>query len=269
MEGVAGNMKTTLSGFLAVLLVGLASTLAAEDVLIPTTEGGKPLMLPGTLHTPEGDGPFPAMVMLVGCGGYAGGGPNADHQTMWARRLVGWGYVVLQVESYIVRPGFTCGYDLSVTISHDAFSAQSYLSRLPTVDPGRIFVIGWSMGGAAALRNADRFSRQAGVSPFRAAVAFYPLAYPVRRPDTPLLIVTGRKDEICKAEAAEMLKAQHEGRPGEPEFSVTIYPNAYHAFDLEGIDLQMNGQHFRYDPEAAADAILRTREFLSRYGGAF
>ena len=49
---------------------------------------------------------------------------------------------------------------------------------------------------------------------------------------------------------------------------MTIYPNAYHSFDMEGLDLEMSGRHYRYDPEAAADAIVRTKDFLAKYTGA-
>ena len=76
---------------------------AAESVKVPTREAGKDLQLPAILHMPVGDGPFPAVVMLCGQGGWAGGGPNAEHQTFWARKLAGWGYVALQVESFSPR----------------------------------------------------------------------------------------------------------------------------------------------------------------------
>ena len=79
------------------------SSFAAEDVSIPNIEDGRSLPLPGVLHKAGGAGPFPAFVMLVGCGGYAGGGPNADHQSSWAKKLVEWGYVALQVDSYSPR----------------------------------------------------------------------------------------------------------------------------------------------------------------------
>jgi len=71
---------------LCLLFLAMAiSSYAAEDVSIPNIDNGRSLPLPGALHKPGGGGPFPAVVMLVGYGGYAGGGPNADHQSSWAR----------------------------------------------------------------------------------------------------------------------------------------------------------------------------------------
>ena len=142
------------------LLAIAVPAIAAEQVSIPNIEEGRSLPLPAVLHKPAGDGPFPAVVLLVGCGGYAGGGPNADHQSSWAGKLVDWGYVALQVDSYSPRgPGLNCDYAGSITISHDAFAAKSYLSTLPYIDPENIAVVGWSMGGMAALKAIDGYFR--------------------------------------------------------------------------------------------------------------
>ena len=48
----------------------------------------------GYLARPQGSGPFPAVVVLHGCGGF--------HQDMiaWADRLRHWGYVALAVDSF-------------------------------------------------------------------------------------------------------------------------------------------------------------------------
>ena len=54
------------------------------------------------------------------------------------------------------------------------------------------------------------------------------------------------------------------------EFSLKIYPNAYHAFDLEALKegIVINGHHFEYNERATSDAITRTRAFLAKYIGA-
>jgi len=259
--------RSQASAVLAVLiLIALRPLIHAQAVIILGVEAGKPLEVPGVLHKPAGNGPFPAVVMLSGFGGYAGGGPNADHQSAWARRFVEWGYVALQVDSYSPR-GTALNADFAggITISRDAFAAKSWLSGLPFVDPGNIAVAGWSMGGTAALKAIDEYFREQGAAPFKAAVAFYPVCYPVYEPDTPLLFLTGRKDEICRASVAEGLKKKYVDQDWKPEMSFTVYPNAYHSFDMEGVDFESSGRHYRWDPEAAGDAIARTKDFLSRY----
>jgi len=252
---------------LCLLFLAMAlPSFAAEEVSIRNSENGRSLPLPGVLHKPGGAGPFPAVVMLVGYGGYAGGGPNADHQSAWAGKLVEWGYVALQVDSYSPRgPALNPDYAGSLTISRDAFAAKSYLSALPYVDPENIAIVGWSMGGTAALKVIDAHFRQEGMIPFQAAVAFYPVSYPVYKPDTPLLILIGDKDGICKPESSILLAKKYEEKGWKPAMTLVVYPGAGHAFDLEGIDLMWSGHHLKYDPQAAADATERTRDFLAMH----
>ena len=254
-------------------------TAAAESVKVPTREAGKDLQLPAILHMPVGDGPFPAVVMLCGQGGWAGGGPNAEHQTFWARKLAGWGYVALQVESFSPRGPGSVESVTADTACRDAYAAKTYLSALPFVDPGNIAVIGWSHGGIAVLSIIDRslvLSREQivadgpgssvrRVAPFKAAVAFYPYSHPLVDPDTPLLVLTGRKDDACPVHLTSALKASY--AKSHYEFSLRIYPNAYHAFDLEALrgGITYNRHHFEYDPRATSDAINRTRDFLAKH----
>lgn len=255
---------------------------AAENVRVPTREGGKELLLPAILHRPIGDGPFPSVVMLCGQGGWAGGGPNAEHQTFWARKLAGWGYVALQVESFNPRGPRSVETVSADVACRDAYAAKTYLSALPFVDPGNIAVIGWSHGGIAVLSIVDRsliLSREQliddgqglsvrTVSPFKAAVAFYPYSHPLSDPDTPLLVLIGKKDDACPASLANLLKRDYART--DYEFSLKIYPNAYHAFDLEALKggIVLNGHHFEFDARATSDAINRTRDFLARHIGA-
>ena len=252
---------------------------ASENVIVPTRESGKELQLPAILHRPVGDGPFAAVVMLCGQGGWASGGPNAEHQTFWARKLVGWGYVALQVESFSPRGPRSVETVTADMACRDAYAAKTYLSTLPFVDPENIAVMGWSHGGIAVLSIIDRsliLSREQvisdgqsssvrKVSPFKAAVAFYPYCHPVSDPDTPVLVLTGRKDDACPASLTGSLKKDYART--NYELSLKIYPNAYHAFDLEALKggISLNGHHFEFDPRATSDAITRTRDFLAKH----
>ena len=83
---------------LLAILVAVAQTAAAQQVMITSQYEIGGLQLPGLLHKPNGNGPFSAVVMLCGCDGYAKG-EDAIQQSTWAKRLVGWGYVALQLVS--------------------------------------------------------------------------------------------------------------------------------------------------------------------------
>jgi len=269
--------RVILPVVLLAILFAAAQTVAAQQVYIPSSKpGGEQLWLPGVLHKPSGDGPFPAVVMLSGCAGYATG-PDAAQASFWVDKLVGWGYVALQLDSFTPRgfPKGVCENTSAVTSdqrSQDAYSGKAYLSTLPFVDSRNIAVIGWSHGGAAVIRIIDRNGRGTEVSPFKAAVGIYPYCWPLVDPDTPTLVLIGKKDDWCPAAFAESLGKEWKDWSFKPEYSLITYPNATHAFDYatmppEGVTFL--GHHIQYDPEATSDAVNRTRIFLAKYiGGA-
>jgi hypothetical protein len=85
-------MSTMTQVVFLAFLAGFAAVHAESVDFTITPENGKPIVLPGELEKPVGEGPFPAIVMLHGC---AGPWPLRDE--MWSRRMVDWGYVVLRV----------------------------------------------------------------------------------------------------------------------------------------------------------------------------
>ncbi len=101
------------------------------------------------LLTPQGTGPFPAVVVMHGCDGVN------ENTRRWAGRLVGWGYAALIVDSFRWR-GLSniCGNAGALPASvraHDATAAKNYLRSLPNIAKGRIGLIGFSHGAGAAL----------------------------------------------------------------------------------------------------------------------
>src|SRR3954470_24808491 len=111
----------------------------------------KQVQLIAYLARPEGKGPFPAVVVLHGCGGF--------HEDMlaWADRLRRWGYAALAVDSFGPRDlerqcaGFG---DQPI----EAFRALAYLKTLPYVSADRIAVLGFSMGGNSVLAALEQGS---------------------------------------------------------------------------------------------------------------
>src|SRR5438105_2650861 len=74
---------------LALLLAGCAST----HVTFPNATPGQALLVPADEYRPRGDGPFPAVVLLHGCGGVS---PSTRQ---WGRWFRAHGYVALVVDS--------------------------------------------------------------------------------------------------------------------------------------------------------------------------
>ena len=218
------------------------------------------IRLTGYLAKPEGEGPFPAVVFMHGCEGIW------EATEVWSDRLVAWGYVVLSVDSLTPRgEKYICG---RITAANywvrvlDAYGAKRYLSTRPFVDPTRIAVMGMGYGGDAVLRSIKQ-STSTGLDmrPFRAAVAFYPICGEPEQIDTPTLVLIGSADHW--GTWAEDCVRYLDRLPPPHEMTLKVFPGAHHVFDHPGLDFEDNGLIVRSDPEAAAEAIRMTREFLS------
>ncbi len=226
--------------------------------LEPNTEPS--IRLTGYLAKPEGEGPFPAVVFMHGCEGIWAA------TEVWSDRLVAWGYVVLSVDSLTPRgEKYICG---RITAANywvrvlDAYGAKRYLSTRPFVDPTRIAVMGMGLGGQTLLHIVKQ-STSTGLDmrPFRAAVAFYPICGEPEQIDTPTLVLIGSADHW--GQWAEDCVRYLDGLPPPHEMTLKVFPGAHHVFDHPGLDFEDDGLIVRSDPEAAAEAIRMTREFLS------
>jgi dienelactone hydrolase len=221
----------------------------------------------GYLARPPGTGPFPAVVVLHGCGGF--------HQDMlaWADRLRSWGYVALAVDSFGSR-GIETACGGFGDQPADAFQALAYLTTQPYVRADHVAVLGFSMGGASVLAALERGSIS-GLFPdkFRAGVALYPpCSGSTGVKIAPTLVLIGALDDWTPASACEAMAA---GRselgisrsPGDRSLvQLIIYPGAHHGFDLAGLrfsnGIEYMGHRLEYNDAATRDSIEKVRVFF-------
>lgn len=217
----------------------------------------------GHVGLPQGDGPFPAVVLLHGCAGLQ---PN---NFRWARFLNRHGYLTLILDSFgprsLVR---NCSQDLETkTLFNrrlDTIGARAYLASRPDVDQKRIGLMGWSQGATLALRLVGQRSVRAQER-FEAAVAFYPYCTPDAKISKPTLIMIGDADDWSPASLCRELvdRAEATGL-----INLIVYPRAFHAFDIvelfDGVVIQGPlGDHWiKYDPRAYQDSMFQVRSFL-------
>lgn len=216
----------------------------------------------GSIILPDTRPPYPAVVVLHGCNGVSA------NTRVWARRLAGWGYAALIVDSFTAR-GLHQVCDGSRALpgperAKDAFAAAAYLRSRSDIDAKRIAVLGYSHGGWTAL-NASTQSRveQEGAQPFRASVALYPFCPPKIAPAlaTDVLILAGEADDWAKAANCQAFVEKYGGEaPHRPYLQV--YAGAHHSFDAKRPEREYFGHKLVYDPKATADAVERTRKFL-------
>jgi len=269
---------------------GAGGPAGSELVEFPGFELAPGQQLQGALFRPAGDGPFPAVVAMHGCGGLiqAHGG-MFSRDLVWARELREEGFIVLFVDSFRSR-GFVggCATNGNGPPVHpwsdrprDAYAGLLYLQSRPDVLPEHIGLIGWSHGGATVMFTvaADDAARPASLphGDFRAAVAFYPgwcrpgWLPPAWAPAMPLLVLMGAADNwVTPAACAQVTETA--AKAGAPVQTV-LYPGAFHDFD--GVDpvhtiTLFSGSHSHgvsvgVNPEAKADAIRRVSAFFAQH----
>src|SRR3981189_1056549 len=180
-----------------------ASTPSPRQVDIPLSGG----ILHAQLYKPDGDGPFPVVIALHGCGGLDGHSePVQPRYRDWAEHLVKVGSAVLLPDSYGSRElGPQCRvreHRVSARRERvaDIMASKQWLLQQPLAARDRISLLGWANGASALLWAVRPQLSSRNVEPdFRSAVAFYPdcrislgLGWSARVP-TPLL--TGAKDD--------------------------------------------------------------------------
>jgi len=105
----------------------------------------------GHFYRPAGHARFAAVILLHGGSGLH------EYVLAWARWLPTAGYAALAVDSLGSRaPGQRSMWEggRGVSVSEqaaDAYGAMAYLRTLPFIDPDRIALMGFSLGGGAAL----------------------------------------------------------------------------------------------------------------------
>ena len=139
----------SMRGLFASLLV--AMTVAGPDVSageFVEIEGGtraEAVRLVGYMARPAGPGPFSAVVLLHGCGGF--------HSSMisWADRLSRFGYAALAIDSFGPRGLDENCIALFPVQAPDGYAALRYLTTKPFVRAPHVAVMGFSQGGWSVL----------------------------------------------------------------------------------------------------------------------
>lgn len=266
---------------LSTLVLLAAPAAALERVSFPSANGDA---IGGVFAKPEGAGPFPAIVLLHGCGGFLrSDGRLSSRDAQWNALLVKRGYAVLHVDSFGPR-GLreTCTLrDPPVRPERerpfDAYGGLAWLQARPDIAPARIGLMGWSNGAMAVLSTlrVDAPARPALAADFRLAIAFYPgcRAVAAVKPEwdtkIALTILIGEADDWTNAPPCVALagKAASRGAP----VSIKVYPGAYHDFDAPDTKLRVreNVASTRShtatvgtDPAARDDALERVPALL-------
>ena len=258
-------------GFLLALLVAMPVSVQAEDVEFKTKFSWKgetfTESINGLLFRPDGDGPFPAVVLLPACGGYS----KPHVAETWPKFLTGNGFATLTVSNYESRGFRRCNQwrprgQRRMAIVHDSYGALDYLAKLPYIDGNRVAVTGFSEGANAInLFMYGRSVQKNGEPNFKAAISFYGRCNRLRRyskDDIPLMQIVPEHDVSRTERCISMGKAT--------DMNVQVLKGAYHGFDQPEIAFMKedsNGNEMLYDENATKKSQELVKNFLAKHLG--
>jgi carboxymethylenebutenolidase len=211
----------------------------------------------GYLARPEGDGPFPGVVII-----HEASGLNENIKDI-ARRFANEGYVALAVDLFAGRNPTVCMVrflgawlfnSLNNSAIHDLKASLTFLSQQPGVDESRLGAAGFCLGGGFVVCWACTDNRLKAIAPYygtnprplKAVARLCPVVGSY--PGNDLTASSGRKLDV----ELDRYNVPHD---------IKIYPGAKHSFfndTLKG----------NYNEAAARDSWGRVLKFFSEQIGA-
>lgn len=247
--------------------------LGQERIEFPALDGS--MNVSGELFLPQGaSGKVPAMVVVHGTGGVD------DRTRFFAKELPKQGIAAFVVD--FKKGVFTSPTDRprNAAFRPAAYAALRILRTRPEIDPARIGIMGFSLGGHLTLTTSlvENQTRWIGTEPgFRVHVAYYPgcrffipQLTAASKIEAPLLAFWGTLDSYGDGEYCPKLKDALTS-VAKQELDLVAYENAHHGFDGSyngsyNDPAAINGRgRSTPDPAYAAKARLHTVDFLKRH----
>ncbi len=221
-------------------VLSFPSTTLTDQEFLGGRRGGKPVVVAGELRIPKpGAERLPAVILVHGSGGIS------SYVDDWARFLNGMGVAAFILDSFTPRGVESLTDDKAplswLSMAVDAYRALDVLARHRRVDPARIAIMGFSIGGHVALYSSlRRFQQMHGPRDvtFAAYIAFYPPCerHYLKDDDVsarPIRIFHGAADDFvpvaaCRGYVERLRRAGADVR-------LTEYPGAFHVFDWAAV----------------------------------
>ena len=210
--------------------------------------------LEGFFVRPEGEGPFPGLVVIHEIFGLT---ENTKH---WAQRFAGEGYATLAVDLFAGRNRAVCMFSMISGMVFRSLNHQgiqdlritlNFLEGQPGVDRERVGAVGYCMGGSLAIAWACTDNRLKAIAPYYAT---NPKPQEALKRLCPVVGSYPGKDFTAKpGQQLDMVLDQYG-----IAHDVKIYLNAKHAFCSED-------RPNAYDHDAAEDSWEQVLAFFSEH----
>lgn len=217
---------------------------------------------------PEGDGPFPAVVLVHTAGGLAN-----EHIKVHAQNLLAKGYVVLVLDSlgprgipFVSRTTPRAHPPIGVK---DAYQALNFLIQQSYVDKDRVYEMGTSWGGFVASSLGSKGIAEVNESKnrFRATAGLYsscelgpvaPYRYVFEDIDRPVLLLLAGDDKELKPGGCfqELQALKDKGLP----IDFHIYEGIGHGWDKRN-EVRLG---YIYNEQTTQDSFKRVVEFFEK-----
>lgn len=258
--------------FLTVFVISVGASPAGTTINFSSLDKNHPHNVLGTLYLPKkSSSPCPAIVLVHGTMGIDSRG------AFYRQSILSAGIAIFEVDfmtgiytSALNRPHLDTFLPLT-------FAALRELRKLPAIDPARIGIMGFSMGGHLAVTTAFETNRKLWMGDekgFATHAAFYPVCKPfLRQSDckmtgAPMIIFYGTEDAYGDGknvpEFKRLLLEKY-------SFEVTTveYVGAHHGFNRNEPALKYRDPaaigwkgYMAWDAKAANDSLIRVVDFL-------
>jgi carboxymethylenebutenolidase len=230
-----------------------------KQVSIATPDG----QMPAVLYEPDRSRPQPAIFLLMEAFGVT------SHIQDIANRIAQQGYVVLTPDLYYRESAkHTFGYDevehamatmwrldFGAPIEADLNASLVFLKSYPTVDPTRVGVTGFCLGGGLTFLTACKFATE-----IAAAAPFYGMVLDewidaVNAITVPIYLFFGGADPFIPRDRIEQIEARFKelGK----DYSLKLYPDAGHGFFCH--------ERSSYNRAAAEDSWRELTQFFRHH----
>ncbi len=260
--------------FLTVLGMSAGASSAGTKISFSSLDKSQSYPLSGTLYLPENtSGPCPAIVLVHGTSGINQVGK------LYHEPVLGAGIAIFEVD---FKTGiFTGPMDRPHPDSFlpMAFAALKELRKNPAIDPNRIGIMGFSLGGGITMRTAVEENRQKWMGSEKGFVchaAFYPVSKPLIKimehssglTGVPIIVFYGTEDSYGEGKAVPELKNMLK-KKFNFDLTTVEYAGATHDFNRSGPTFSyadpaaIGGRAtITWDPEAANDSVTKVVAFL-------